>query len=246
MKKLSCLLLLFILSSLPAKTKSNTFKEYKLELNYEQINPKAYPLITPNKYGIELFYFPKRKEGEILNIKYMNNSYCYGIDSPYLNPKEAEGLTTNLPVDFPLYYKPSTKKLELRVFLTQKSIFKKSYAGFKLLLANPTDKNITIAHEDSRFNIIAQAKDSNGTWRDIEHLPHSTCGNSFGTYQLPAHKTWVFSAPIYNGNIKVKLRYKMGNILSNEFNGTINKEQFSVKWRDPNDPFDWLYGEWSF
>ncbi len=178
-----------------------------------------------------------------LDIKYMHNSYCYGIDAPYPDPKEAKGLTTNLPVTFPPYYKPSSKKLELRVFPKQKSIFKKSYAGFKLLLANPTDKNISISHEDSRFNIIAQAKDSDGTWRDIEHLPHSTCGNSFGTDQLPPHKAWLFSAPIYNGDTQVKLRYKMGDILSNEFDGRINKEQFSVKWRDPNDPFDWLYGE---
>ena len=179
---------------------------------------------------------------EKLNIKYMHNAYCYGIDTP----PAYESLTMNLPIDFPSYYKPSTQKLELRAFPKQKSIFQKSYAGFKLLLANPTDKNITIPHEDSRFNIIAQAKDNSGKWKNIEHLPHSTCGNSYGTKQLSAHKVWVFSAPIYDGDTKVKLRYKMGDTVSNEFDGMINKEQFSVKWRDPNDPFDWLYGDLSF
>ena len=208
--------------------------EYKLKKNDEKVNPKENLL-----HKIE-------ESKQRLNIKYMHNGYCYGVDAPYPDPKEAEGLTTNLPIDFPPYYTPSTKTLELRAFPTEKSIFKKSYVGFKLLLANSTDKNITIAHEDSRFNIIAQAKETNGTWRDIEHCPHSTCGNSYGTYQLPPYKAWLFSAPIYGGNTKVKLRYKMGDVVSNEFDGMINKEQFAIKWRDPNDQFDWLYGDSSF
>ena len=63
----------------------------------------------------------------------------------------------------------------------------------------------------------------------IGYAPGSWCGNSYHIVTLPANKAWVFIAPIYTGMIKAKLRFVLGKITSNEFMGSINKEQFTIK-----------------
>ena len=110
---------------------------------------------------------------------------------------------------------------------------------------------------DSRPSLVMQAKIEGEEWRDIEYLPKSWCGNSYHTLTLPTNKAWVFVAPKYHGEIDAKLRFVLRDmvskgikkpyefedaIISNEFEGSINKEQFTIKQPyipkgfDPYDP----------
>jgi hypothetical protein len=116
--------------------------------------------------------------------------------------------------------------------------FRKQYNGFRLLLINRTAKEVSLPASDSRLYIICEARDQDGEWKPIEYLPSSWCGNSHHSAYLPSGHYWEFSAPVYSGSLKTKLRYNLGgniycaelggfiNTYSNEFDGSINPSQF--------------------
>ena len=105
--------------------------------------------------------------------------------------------------------------------------FGKQYHGFRLLLVNRTAKEVSFAASDSRLYITCEARDQDGEWKPIEYLPSSFCGNSRHSVYLPNGYYWEFSAPVYSGSFKTKLRYTYrGNSYSNEFDGSINPVQF--------------------
>ena len=174
-------------------------------------------------------------ENPKLNIKYMLRGYCYA--GSQLNPGDLGGFwkSNNMPVNFPSFYIPKTKSIELIAYPEVKGDFESiegKYEGLTLVLANPTDKDVKMSATDSRLSIVMQAKIEGEEWRNIEYSPRSWCGNSYHIVTLPANKAWVFIAPIYTGTIKTKLRFVLGEITSNEFTGSINKEQFTIKHND--------------
>ncbi|HEY9045949.1 MAG TPA: WG repeat-containing protein [Ohtaekwangia sp.] len=117
-----------------------------------------------------------------------------------------------------------------------------SYPGIAVYIVNATKKSVLFDAQDSRLYMLVQARDTNGEWRDIEYLPSSWCGNSYHTLTLDAHNYWEFTTPVYEGDIKTRLRIaltyidrpkKRGEqntvtIYSNEYEGSINPGQF---WR---------------
>ena len=112
-----------------------------------------------------------------------------------------------------------------------------SAKGMRLVLVNGTDETISFGACDSRLSIIQEAKDESGKWRPIEYLPSSWCGNSYHQVKLAAGEFWAFPAPRYEGSFKTKLRFRLGGdkpIVSNEFDGNINPEQFSKQ--QPHNP----------
>src|SRR5262245_40092701 len=73
------------------------------------------------------------------------------------------------------------------------------HRGFELILVNDTKKTVRFESEDSRLNIIREARDAGGRWRAIEYLPHSWCGNSYYPLELEPGRHWTFRAPVYQG-----------------------------------------------
>jgi hypothetical protein len=81
-----------------------------------------------------------------------------------------------------------------------------------------------------------QALDKQGQWNDIEYLPSSWCGNSYHHVKLAPGSYWSFVMPVYEGEIKTKLRAELDHIgddrecgktiYSNEIEGSINPAQF--------------------
>lgn len=172
-------------------------------------------------------YVPESSETKKLNINYMLAGYLYALnqnDHPGWSRKGALA-----PEIFPSFYKPKKNSIELVAFPKQKSIFQGTYEGFKLVLANPTDKVVEIDVQDSQLPIVMQAKIEGKDWKKIEYLGRSTCGNSYSTVTLPSNEALVLTAPIYHGDLKAKLRFSFGDITSNTFEGRINKEQFTSK-----------------
>ena len=149
-------------------------------------------------------------------------------------------------MNFPSFYTPKTNTLELVAFPHKKTIFKKSYSGFNLILANASNKIIKFIASDFRLPLIMQGKIKGERWKDIEFLPFSWCGNSYNEISLIPNQAWIFSVPVYEGNTQVKLRFIMNDIVSNEFDGTINMEQFSILKKDSSDTFDYLYYDYQF
>ena len=108
------------------------------------------------------------------------------------------------------------------------------HSGFALRLLNRTTEPVPFAACDSALFMICEAKDADETWREIESLPQTSCGNSFHRVFLGPGQYWEFPACLYSGPTKTKLRFRLdpGNgqpaIYSNEFDGQVAAAQFGV------------------
>ncbi|WP_306640101.1 hypothetical protein [Sanyastnella coralliicola] len=119
--------------------------------------------------------------------------------------------------------------------------------GMKVYLYNCSDDTITFAAQDSRLEMKIQAINDKGQWADIEYLPSSWCGNSYHTLWLPKDHFWEFTAPVFTGEFKTKLRIvvtyypksfaawyndedpKPTVVYSQEYEGSVNLGQFWKK-----------------
>ena len=128
----------------------------------------------------------------------------------------------------------SKGRLHLIARPDRKVAFGGRYEGFQVILANTTGRTVRLDASDSRLAIVREARDPDGRWRPIEYLPSSWCGNSYHRVFLPRNHYWSFTAPRYSGSTETTMRFVLeddyfGRVTSNEFPGTVNPEQFSVK-----------------
>lgn len=105
--------------------------------------------------------------------------------------------------------------------------------GMQLLLINQTSQKAEFAACNLRLGIYQEARDENGIWRPIEYLPRSWCGNSYFNIGLEPGYFWQFPVPRYQGSLKTKLRFTLNlndgsRIHSNEFDGSVNPQQFKI------------------
>jgi len=169
-----------------------------------------------------------------VNLKYMLRGYCYAA-SP-TNALTSDGFGGNRNVPKPLGQKNYGVEgdLSLIVVLQEEVPFNKEYRGFRLLLVNRTAAATNLVSCDARLSIIQEALEGEGTWRPVEYLPASRCGNSYYGVTLPAGHYWEFTAPRYTGTLKSMLRFVLKiegltPIYSAEFEGSVNPEQFTEK-----------------
>jgi hypothetical protein len=122
-------------------------------------------------------------------------------------------------------------------------------AAHKLYLVNTTKSKISYSAQDSRLNIVAQALDENGEWKDISYLPSSWCGNSYHKVTLGKNEYWRFYVPVFKGTFATKLRYVLLDggenlLVSNEIDVLINPGQFNAEKKQGHnsegimDPYD--------
>jgi hypothetical protein len=107
-----------------------------------------------------------------------------------------------------------------------------THCGIALRLINRTGKVASFAACDSRLYLVREAVDRIGKWRPAESLPEAICGNSFHRVSLASNQYWEFRAPVYDGPIKTKTRFRLDQsndgrlIYSNEFEGKVAAAQF--------------------
>lgn len=103
--------------------------------------------------------------------------------------------------------------------------------AFQATINYKGENKIGIQIEDGKLVAVQQALDSSGTWVSIEHFTHSDCGNSYSFARLKKNESYLFKIAKYTGNYPTKLRLKIliDDLVyySNEFNGSINYEQFN-------------------
>jgi len=90
---------------------------------------------------------------------------------------------------------------------------------------------ITIYNLEKRERIIGfgnnvalelEALDKNHKWQKISHFRKYRCGTGIKYFVIKPQEIATVFEPRLSGNFKTKLRYRLGNILSNEFEGNIN------------------------
>ncbi len=173
-----------------------------------------------------------------LNIDFKNRAYFYATAAPLATVEGygGWGRSDNL-------YQPVTdqthlanKNLVVLLKPEERHVLAEKYSGFALYVINATNDTLFFQAQDSRLNMKLQAQDKNGTWRDIEYLPSSWCGNSYHQLYLPSRFQWLFTVPEYTGTRKTKIRAALGYqasrgadeqwIYSNEIDGRVNPGQF--------------------
>lgn len=177
-----------------------------------------------------------------LNIDYMNRGYFYA-SSPYREDLAHLGGWGGSGNNFrEIKDGDAYKQNEFHILVSESDTarFVRNVTAHLLQVVNNTDKTMYFDAQDSRLYMKIQAKDAAGTWRDIEYLPSSWCGNSYHQVYLAPHSYWNFEIPIYEGTLKTKLRavlqyktkakQKSDKVLySHEFDGSVNPGQFWFK-----------------
>jgi hypothetical protein len=101
--------------------------------------------------------------------------------------------------------------------------------AFPVLIQNATKDTIYIGY-GNQIPIITEAKSKNGEWKPIkEHFTYM-CGVGLHSIILPPNEVVITSELIYSGQFKTKLRIRMEDNYSEEFDGMINKSQFESEW----------------
>jgi hypothetical protein len=165
-----------------------------------------------------------------LDVKQMLWGYCLAGSRP--DPKAPGGYSPcdNYPKKLAGRDVGIEGKLSLIVVPKEALPYGNTAQGFALLLVNRTKSEVWFPAADSQLAIIREAFDAEGKWRPIECLPRVMCGNSYHRVFLPANSYWQFVAPVYSGTHKTKMRFVLQvekPIYSNEFEGSINPEQFA-------------------
>ena len=178
-----------------------------------------------------------RKPAEDLNIDFMLRGYFCAAS--LTEDKQAFGGfgTSN---NFPKTVKPNNNFPQGKISLVAKpdveTIFAEKYKGLTVLLVNMTNQMVDFPAQDSRLYITQEALDTDGKWKPVEYLPSSWCGNSYHRVFLGPRQYWSFAAARFTGRIKTRFRFRLDHqtsnkekltIYSNEFEGSLNKGQFT-------------------
>jgi hypothetical protein len=128
-----------------------------------------------------------------------------------------------------------------------------AYKGFKLIIHNGLNNRVYFDAQDSRLEMLMQAKNKKGEWQNIEYLPESWCGNSYHILHLKQNEYWEFTAPVYEGSFQTECRltlnYKLDHkdktietIYSEPFKMNVNPGQFwNQSWYSPKGIMDPYY-----
>jgi hypothetical protein len=101
----------------------------------------------------------------------------------------------------------------------------KYYKSHPIFISNLSDTTTNVGY-GYNIPIILEALDSGKIWKPIEVRYIYDCGVGLEYVLLKPGNILCVLAPIYTGNYKTKLRYKLGSCYSTEFLGTINRKQF--------------------
>ncbi|WP_426481649.1 hypothetical protein [Chryseobacterium sp. R2ACT005] len=99
------------------------------------------------------------------------------------------------------------------------------YDGFPVTIYNMEERERIIGFGN---NVILELEglDKNHQWKKIDGFRKYTCGVGIKFFVLKSKEIATVFEPRLTGNFKTKFRYRLGNILSNEFDGSINDKYF--------------------
>jgi hypothetical protein len=176
---------------------------------------------------------PALHSAEPAAFTFMLRGYCYAGNAKN-DPKAIGGYGGSRNLPKPLKSAATSPDLYLEIAETPGVVFAEKYAGLHVRLVNGAKKTAVIPASDSRISLVQEALDADGTWKEIEYLPSSWCGNSHHSVYLDPKHFWEFTAPRYSGPQKTKLRFKLtltpDRILhSPAYEGGIHPDQFTAK-----------------
>jgi hypothetical protein len=144
-----------------------------------------------------------------LTIDYMLRGHLYGKSSKEDTTSIGNfGGKVNLPKKIDENLSFGSCGLLLKIDTAQKTTINNKYNGYKLYIANKTDKIVGIRSTDGQLHVIAEVL-FRGRWKPIEFLDESFCLDSYFRVNLNPNEYWEFDIPKFSGKTKTKLRYKL-------------------------------------
>jgi hypothetical protein len=106
------------------------------------------------------------------------------------------------------------------------------YKAYPILITNTSDSIIIVGH-NSNVPLELEALDKNKAWQPVEkHFMH-LCGTGMKYILIKPKEILCVLAPVYKGDFKTKLRYRLGDSYSRTFIGYVSSKQFI----ETSDPF---------
>lgn len=102
------------------------------------------------------------------------------------------------------------------------------YKAYPILITNPSDSAIIVGY-GSNVPIELEALDKNKTWQPVEMQFMYMCGTGLEYILIKPKEVLCVLAPVYKGEFKTKLRYRLGDSYSRTFTGYISTKQFIEK-----------------
>lgn len=99
------------------------------------------------------------------------------------------------------------------------------YKSFPIYIKNISKDTLSLGTE-GYFPILVEGKNRNGKWVEINKFPLHCGTGSYSTICLPPNEIIITSMFHYKGNYKTRLRFKILDFVSREYDGSINEEQF--------------------
>ncbi len=190
-----------------------------------------------DKQGKSIWQKKRPQQLSAVNIDYQLEGYCFVEEDTTGKILFNETREAHFPLPRTIKDRSQYAAHALQIQVDTAIIpFEKDYRGYKVRILNNCDSTIHFSAQDYRLAMKMQAF-INNKWQDVEHLSNSRCGNSYWKIPLSAGKYWELPCPVYEGSLKVKLRFTLsydigqdtdGEVFSNEFSGSINPGQL---WR---------------
>lgn len=95
------------------------------------------------------------------------------------------------------------------------------YDGFPVTIYN-AEKQERIIGFGNNAALELEVLGSNHMWQKIHNFQKYSCGVGIKYFVLKPQEIATVFEPRLSGNFKTKFRYRLGNIISNEFDGSIN------------------------
>ena len=175
-------------------------------------------------------------EGEVIWEEKEDNSFkILNIDFKTTNPcvPNREKITLN---------KQGVQNKKAKIVLLTSKKDTLTYNREKLFaqvvrIQNRSNDTLNFLWANGKPQLLLQAKDIDGQWKDITWIHWSSCGLGYDYISLFPFEAWDISYPLFEGNMDTMLRFKLvirrkdrGEyyVYSDDFEGKINPGQF---WR---------------
>lgn len=97
------------------------------------------------------------------------------------------------------------------------------YEGFPVTIYNFEGRERVIGYGNN-VALELEALDKTNKWQTVTKVLKYTCGNGIYYFVLKPGEIATVFVPRLHGNFKTRFRYRLGNVVSNEFEGSIDEK----------------------
>jgi hypothetical protein len=99
------------------------------------------------------------------------------------------------------------------------------YDGYPVTIHNLGKQEIILGF-GNHVPLIFEALDKENNWREISGIRKYTCAYKIQYILLKSNQIATVFEPKIKGDFKTKFRYRLKNVVSNEFEGSLNEDYF--------------------